>query len=178
MTETDSSRTGNHLRGEPALIDTRIDIRSPRVAQQLQAKLAEYRQRNIEKSEMSYEERIAQFGTSEYRNIFKESILDAVLTIGGDEERNFTANPIVITEIALAVQDETRLPVVSAATVPFVFNSDALVYAPDFERAPRDPVISGFLNAYMVIKTYASGETFSVDSGTGLPILPIAPERS
>ena len=178
MTEIDPMRTGDHLRGEPALIDSRIDIRSPRVTQQLQAKLAEYQQRYREKADLSYEARVEQFGTGEYRAIFNQSILNAVLTIAGDQERDFAANPIVITEVALAVQDETQLPVVSAALVPFVFNKDALIYAPDPERIPRNPMISGFLDSYMVIKTYAMGETFGVNSGTGLPILPIAPDQA
>jgi len=177
MTEFDSTQNGNHFTDEPALIDTRIDVHSPRVRAQLEAKLAEYRERNSEKAALSHEARVAQFGTSEYRNIFKESILDAVLTISGDETRDFTFNPVVISEVALAVQDETRLPVASAALVPFAFNKDALIYAPDPEQIPRDPIISGFLNAYMVIKTYATGETFGVNAGTGLPMLPLTPDQ-
>ncbi|MFY9228424.1 MAG: hypothetical protein WAO28_03845 [Candidatus Microsaccharimonas sp.] len=177
-TDTDTQDAERRDR-EPALRDTRIEIRDDVVRQQLMAKLAEYKNRWAEDAELTPTERVEKGGRGVLPLLFKESILETVLALQGDEARDFTAQPIVITEVALAVQEATGRRIISAATVPFTFNQDALTYSPDFGRMwDVDPEVSSFLNAYMVIKTYATGSNFSVEGGTGVPVLPLEPPKS
>lgn len=176
-TDTDAQDTERKEK-EPALRDTRIEIRDDRVRQQLMAKLAEYKNRWTEDAGSTPAERVAKGGRDVLPLVFKESILETVLALDGDRHRNFTARPIVITEVALAVQEATGQGILSAATIPFVYNQDALTYAPDPRRMMDwdiDPKVSVFLNAYMVVKTYATGSSFSVEGGTGIPELPLKP---
>ncbi|MFZ3009692.1 MAG: hypothetical protein WA030_01570 [Candidatus Microsaccharimonas sp.] len=63
--------------------------------------------------------------------------------LDGDKDRDFTVQPIVITEVALAVQEATGRRIISAATVPFTFNQDALTYSPNPRRMwDIDPEVS------------------------------------
>ncbi len=176
-TDTDTQDAERRER-EPALRDTRIEIRDDVVRQQLMAKLAEYKNRWADDAGSTPAERAEKGGREALPLVFKESILETVLALDGDKERDFTAQPIVITEVALAVQEATGRPIISAATVPFTFNQDALTYSPDPRRLwDIDPEVASFLNAYMVIKTYATGSNFSVEGGTGVPVLPLEPTK-
>lgn len=177
-TDTDTPHAERRDR-EPALRDTRIEIRDDRVRQQLMAKLGEYKNRWAEDAGTTPTERVEKGGRDVLPLLFKESILETLLALDGDKDRDFTAQPIVITEVALAVQEATGRRIISAATVPFTFNQDALTYSPDPRRLwDIDPEVSSFLNAYMVIKTYATGSNFSVEGGTGVPELPLQPSKS
>lgn len=171
----------NKLPDEPSVLNTKIEIANPGVVLSLQVKLQEYRGRNAPFEQLSWAEQIERYGPDRFTPIFKEVILETVLTLAGDTERDFSTQPMLLPEIALATAEETGINLTESIVTPFVYDSDAMVYQPDWrllrERGGAQEDYD-FLNAYMVIKTYASGEQWGVEGGTGLPVLPYAPTKS
>jgi hypothetical protein len=154
---------------EPSLQETAISITDPHHRARLQLQLSRFR------SEMKplrqLHPRLAErfFQQADHNRLrFKESILRHSLQISA--ERDTALDPIVITEIALAVEDETGAAVAGAAAVPFrpADQPDAII--PDYRRMVDNPVVVDFLEAYNVIRIYANGVPGLI--GESLPELP------
>jgi hypothetical protein len=156
----------NHeLNREPSICDTEISVTDPVLRRRLELKLQEYGQRD-ERRGLAYmdpEVIRRQHGVS----MFKSLILGKVLAIAG--HRDTGVEPIRIDEVALAVQDETDLPVAAAVTVPYVFDPDSGIRKPDTTVLPQGSPADQFTRAYGVIQIYASGRSDVLHHSTGLP---------
>ena len=173
------SQSTERYEHEPALRDTRIFIFDDNVRRHLMARLAEYQRSWPVDAGTSPRERVRKGGPAILPKLFEEMILETVMTIEGDAERDFTVHPIVITEVSLAVQEATGLPVVSAAIVPFKFSGEARAYAPDPKRREEaTPVVGAFLDAYMVIKTNAGDRNFRIEGIEELLDEPSVPSKN
>ncbi|MDB5165408.1 MAG: hypothetical protein JWM00_298 [Candidatus Saccharibacteria bacterium] len=158
---------------EPSLLDTAMRIENPEHLERLKLKLEEYKERTKKRAKRVEDThpdlQLLQVGP----DIFKEPILDYVVTAAA--VRDTTTDPIVITEVALAVGEATGYDVSRSVTVPFRYNDDGMVFEPDFKQLRQEATLAdlGFSSAYAVIKAYANNDLWGIEGGTGLPSIPV-----
>lgn len=158
---------------EPSVLFTKIvNFRDdPKLLTQLRKKLEEYEARELEFAYTAPDLRLLMQGPLMYTEMFKLTILKAVLGAIDDESRDLDVNPILMPEIALVAMDERGLNITSAITTPFVKNPQfGSNYYPDFKVLTQGDIIPyAFSDAYSVIQAYTSGNVADVTNGTGLP---------
>ncbi len=119
---------------EPSIDDTKIVIKDDDVRAQLMAKLLEYKLVYKEQGLLSARERIEIHGQGEYDPLFDEAILEALLTIAGEEGRDFSTHPITLKDIAMAVMEVTDFRLYPAMLTPFTYNRELKQFMPNEAR--------------------------------------------
>ena len=158
---------------EPSLNDTKMgNFRdNPGLYARLTAKLEQYRARSAELAFTHPEQTIALNNFDPQLEMFKEKILEAILWLAEDGERDFEANPVMMIEIASIIMQETHENVAEAVSFPFRWSPADEEFFPDTNRLSHEASheVFNFSLAYGIIRVYTLDKASILAGGRGLP---------
>ncbi|MGV9002078.1 MAG: hypothetical protein ACOH18_03960 [Candidatus Saccharimonadaceae bacterium] len=148
--------------------ETQITLASnPRLVAQLEAKLGEYREREAERPDMSFDH--PEYKALQLRSeMFKGDILAFVLTTAS--ERDTAERPIELVEVAEAMEERFGYDLTAAKQAPVIFDARYGIYCHDQPDlfAQGGELNRSFSSAYWVIRSYTTGDRGGIVGGTGL----------